>query len=338
MDFTLTPDQELLRDSARALLAGECPPALVRAHIDDPSAADPLWEHLREWVALAEHPLVDLCLFLEEMGRVLAPGPYFATAALFAPLLAATGHELLTQVLAGEVTGTVAAAGPDGVWPYRAAEVSADRVRTFVLEADRVDHVAVVLPGPEVVVTERLPCRQVATVDFSRRVFEVEVPASTPDAVPLDPTALTGLMQRATVALAAEMVGTARRILDMTVEYAKQRVQFDRAIGSFQAVQHKLADVSLEIERAEAAVYYAAMTIDAGDPDRHRAVHVAKAAAGTAATRAAKDGMQVHGGIGYTWEHDLHLFIRRAYGSEHLLGTTEWHHDRLADLLLAELP
>jgi len=104
-------------------------------------------------------------------------------------------------------------------------------------------------------------------------------------------------------------------------------------IGSFQAIQHKLADVALDLERATSAVYYAAMAIDAKDADWHRATHVAKAAAGAAATRAAKDGIQIHGGIGYTWEHDLHLFIRHAYGSEAWLGTRDWHHDRLAELL-----
>ena len=135
-------------------------------------------------------------------------------------------------------------------------------------------------------------------------------------------------------ALAAEMVGTARRLFDMALAYAKERIQFDVPIGSFQAIQHKLAECSLAVERATAAAQYAAMTIDADDADRHRAVHVAKAAAGTAVTRAAKDAAQVHGGIGYTWEHDLHLFLRHAYGSEHWMGTTEWHHDRLADLLL----
>jgi alkylation response protein AidB-like acyl-CoA dehydrogenase len=105
-------------------------------------------------------------------------------------------------------------------------------------------------------------------------------------------------------------------------------------IGSFQAIQHKLADCSVDLERARSAVYYAAMCIDADDPERHRAAHVAKAATGRAATHCAKDGMQIHGGIGYTWEHDLHLYIRRAYASEHLLGTAGWHHDRLADLIL----
>jgi len=136
------------------------------------------------------------------------------------------------------------------------------------------------------------------------------------------------------VALAAEMVGTARRLFDMTLGYAKERIQFDVPIGSFQAIQHKLADMALDLERATSAVQYAAMAHDADDPERHRATHVAKAAAGAAATRAAKDGIQIHGGIGYTWEHDLHLFIRRAFGSEHWLGTRADHHDQLAELLI----
>jgi alkylation response protein AidB-like acyl-CoA dehydrogenase len=128
-------------------------------------------------------------------------------------------------------------------------------------------------------------------------------------------------------------MGTVRTLLEMTVSYARERVQFDRPIGSFQAVQHKLADVALDRERAEAAVFYAAMCVDAGDADATRAAHVAKAAAGTAARRAAKDAVQIHGGIGFTWEHDLHLFIRRAYTSEFLFGSSQWHHDRLGEML-----
>ncbi len=329
MDFSLTPDQELLRDTARALLAKECPTSLVRAHIDDPAAADPLWEHLREFAGLGAGSAVDLCLFLEQTGYVAAPGPFFATAALFAPLLDAIGSDLLEKVLAGEHTGTLAVAGMDGVWA-----VSPDTTKTFVPEADRVDHVAVVGPGPSVTVTEHPPVRLLETVDTSRRLFDVDTTGLAGTALALDPAALESVVERATVGLAAEMVGTARHLFDMTLRYAKERVQFDRPIGSFQAIQHKLADMALDLERSWSSVYYAAMTLDAGDADRHRAVHVAKAAAGEAATRCAKDGIQIHGGIGYTWEHDLHLFIRRAYASEALLGTTGWHHDRLGDLLI----
>lgn len=330
MDFALTPEQELLRDSARAVLTKECPVSLVRAHIDDPSAADAVWEHIGEWVGLAQGPLVDLCLFMEEAGAVLLPGPFFATTALFAPLLGALDHALLPTVVTGETTGAVALAGGAGEWT-----LSDDPVRTFVLEADRVDRVALVLAGPRALVTERLPARQVPTLDTSRRVFEVSVPVATDAAVEIDPAALNDVVERATVALAAELVGTTRHVLETTVEYAKARVQFDRPIGSFQAIQHTIVDMALDLERAVSAVYYAAMTVDADDPDRRRAVHVAKAAAGEAAKRVAKDALQIHGGIGYTWEHDLHLYLRRAYASEPLLGTTSWHHDRLGDLLLA---
>jgi alkylation response protein AidB-like acyl-CoA dehydrogenase len=328
MDFTITEDQELLRSSARQLMAGECPTSLVRAHMSDPQAADQLWGHLRAWMGVAGGPLVDLCLVLEETGAALAPGPFFPTAALFAPLLAALDHDLLPRVLAGEVTGTVAMAGADGIWAP-----NDDPTKTFVPEADLVDHVAVVTAGPSVVVTGPLPARHVATVDTSRRLAEVDT-AGAGSGVAVSPETIQDVLERAYVALAAEMLGTARWLLEATLAYAKSREQFGRPIGAFQAIQHKLANMALACERAWSAVYYAAMAIDSGDPDRHRAAHVAKAASGAAATLAAKDGIQVHGGIGYTWEHDLHLFIRRAYASEHLLGTSGWHHDRLGELLV----
>jgi len=311
VDFTMTDEQVMLRDTARGLLAKHCPMSLVRAHIDDPSVADPLWEHLREWVVLGDGPLVDLCVFLEECGAVLAPGPFLATV-------------LARRLVDVEGSATVALAGGDGHWT-----VNDQPTKTFVLEADRVDHVLSVSSSG---VTDVVPISmgQVGSVDWSRRIFEVGCPARG-TVVEAD---IDDWLERAYVAVAAELVGTARWMLHATLEYAKQRVQFDVPIGSFQAIQHKLANMSLAVERATSAVYYAAMAIDADDPDRHRAGHVAKAAAGRAATLCAKDGIQIHGGIGYTWEHDLHLYIRRAYASEHLLGTSGWHHDRLAALLL----
>ena len=328
MDFALTADQQLVRDSARALLQNECPTSLVRAHMSDTRAYEPLWKHLREWTALAGGSLVDLCLFLEETGAVLAPGPFFATTALFVPLLRAIGHPLLERAVGGEVTGTVGVAGKSGDWV-----VNADPVKTFVPEADRVDWVALVVPGPAVVLRERPAACYVETVDTSRRLAEVDV-ADVSTAVALSDDALRDVLEIATVGLAAEMLGTARWLFETTLAYAKVRVQFGKPIGSFQAVQHKLANMRLALERAWSSVYYAAMTIDAHDADRHRAAHVAKAAAGEAAKLCAKDGIQIHGGIGYTWEHDLHLFIRRAYASEFLLGGVDWHHDRLASLIL----
>ncbi len=330
MDFSLTEDQVLLRDTARSLLANECPTTLLREHITDPSAADALTAQLGEFVGLAGADLTDLAIFVEELGYVAAPGPFFANAAIFAPLLAALGSPLLDDVLEGTTTGTVALAGSDGTW-----RVNGEARKTFVPEAHRVEWIAVVGEGPTVRLTQGLPSRLLETVDTTRRLFDVDTSGAQGETFAIDPDALAAVIERAAVALSAEMVGTARRMFEMTLQYAKERIQFDVPIGSFQAMQHKLADMSLAIERATSAVQYAAMTITEGDSDRHRATHVAKAAAGAAVTRAAKDGIQIHGGIGYTWEHDLHLFMRRAYTSETWLGTTGYHHDRLADLLIA---
>ena len=330
MDFTLTDDEQLLKDSAHRLLAAECPPSLVRAHIDDREVAGGLWEHLAGWTELGAGPMTDLCLFLEETGAALAPGPFFATTVLWSPLATAIGADP-----AG--VGTVAMAGANGAW-----QVNQDPVKTFVLDADRTEQVAFVLAGPSVAVADSssISLRPVDTVDSSRRVFEARVPEGIVGE-PVDPSVIEELLERAWVGLSAELMGTARRLLETTIAYAKARVQFDRPIGSFQAIQHKLADVALGVERAWAATYYAAMAMDAGGPggggadsDRRRAAHVAKAASAGAAHRAAKDAVQVHGGIGFTWEHDLHLWMRRAFASEALFGSREWHHDRLADLLL----
>jgi len=314
MDFSLTDDQQLLRDTATKLMERECPPALVRAHIDDPAAYEPLWRHLREFTALGAGPATDLALFLEQTGYAAAPGPFLATA-LFTSL---TGGD-------GETTGTVAFLD--------------DAMNPFVIEADRVDHVALIAPGPAVAVVgvasirDRL--RFVSTVDFSRRSFQLAASDLDVAFEPVDPERFEAWRDRAHVSIAAEMTGTARHIFDMSLAYAKERNQFDRPIGSFQAIQHKLADMSLALQRATAAVQYGAMTCDAASGDRMLACHSAKAAAGEAARRILKDGAQIHGGIGYTWEHDLHLYLRRATADEDMLGTTSWHLDRIAASLFA---
>jgi len=313
MDFSLTDEQQLLRDTAAKLLERECPPSLLRAHIDDPSVYEPLWRHLSEYTALGAGPASDLCLFLEQTGYVAAPGPFLATAL----------YESLTGDDAN--TGTIAFAD--------------DAMNPFVLEADRVDRVAIIGPGLTVAVVDTAAVgdrlRFVANIDFSRRTFQLDVNDLDLDSQPIDPEVYVAWRDRAHVAIAAEMTGTAQRIFDMALAYAKEREQFDRPIGSFQAIQHKLADMSLAVQRATAAVHYGAMTCDASAGDRTLACHSAKAAAGEAARRILKDGAQIFGGIGYTWEHDLHLYLRRATADEDTLGTTSWHLDRVADLLFA---
>ncbi len=360
MDFTLTDEQILLRDTARALFRRECPMSLVRACMDDPAAVAPLEAHLRDWVVLGDGALVDLCLFLEEHGAALAPGTFFVSAALALPLLraaagstgtAVTGGEggsgagrdagvlddaagiaaLADRVAAGELAMTVAVAGTDGRWVP-----NDDPRRTFVLEADQAGAVAVVGDGGIQVVAP-VPCATpMGYIDFTRHPFALDTRVlDTAATGTLAPEALERWSARASVAVAADLVGTGRALLERTVAYVTERVQFDVPIGSFQAVQHRLADMALGLERATSAVYWAAMCLDEDDPDWRRATHIAKAEAGDAATAAAKGAMQLHGGIGFTWEHDLHLFTRRAYAGEHLLGTAADHRDALADLLFS---
>src|SRR2546423_1077529 len=202
MDFALTEEQELLRDSARSMLAGECPTSLLRAHMDDRAAAEPLWRHLSEWTELGRGSLVDLCLFLEELGAVAAPGPFFATTTVFAGL----GLDGI---------GTVALAGADGQWVP-----SPDPLKTFVLDADMVDHVAFVLDGPQLAVLPRreLELRPVGLLDSTRRVFEVTAPDDLRVQL-LDRDVVQATLERAWIGLAAEMLGAARWIFDATLAY-----------------------------------------------------------------------------------------------------------------------
>jgi len=173
---------------------------------------------------------------------------------------------------------------------------------------------------------------EVDQMDRLRRQFSVDA-GGDPGGEPIDPAAWRHAVERALVTCSAELIGVGRWLLDAAVDYAKERVQFDRPIGSFQGLQWELVDAALELERAAAAVAYAAMCVDAGDSDRRRAVHGAKAEAGLAARACARTSMQVHGGIGYTWENGLHLRLRRAYAGDAFMGPSSYHHDRLAESL-----
>ncbi|MDQ1532480.1 MAG: hypothetical protein QOF28_241, partial [Actinomycetota bacterium] len=191
----------------------------------------------------------------------------------------------------------------------------------------------VVVPGSDV------KTRAVRTLDGSRAVADVMLDRVRvgPDRV-LGPAggaapALRRALEEATVALALETVGTCQSIFDVTLEYAKSRQQFGVPIGSFQAIKHKFADMLIALERARATGYYAALTIAADDERRTLAVAVAKAAAGDCQRLLGKEGIQIHGGIGYTWEHDMHLYVKRAKSNDAFFGGTAWHRSRIASLL-----
>jgi alkylation response protein AidB-like acyl-CoA dehydrogenase len=187
--------------------------------------------------------------------------------------------------------------------------------------------------------TQGVAVRVLPSVDETRKLCEVKF-----DNVTVPATALLGdldggwpalarVTDRAAVALAAEMCGAAQRVLDMTVDYAKLRVAFGKPIGIYQGVKHKCADMLIEIENAKSLTYYAAWAVDESEPDAAMAVSMAKAAASDAGRKVCAAGIQLHGGIGMTWEHDLQLYLKRAKASEIALGDATWHRERIARLL-----
>ncbi|MEZ5502304.1 MAG: acyl-CoA dehydrogenase [Halioglobus sp.] len=317
MDFSLTDEQRMIRETARTLFGRECTLDLVRRAWADPEAARPLWDnHLIDWLELAAQPLTDITLFMEEYGRAVVPGAYFAS--LLAAFVAGTVDARITGA------ASVAVAGPDGYWiPHGEPDWH------FVLTADQAQQLVVVSGSPQaprvaVVPAAGLAMDEVQHMDQLRRQYRVAGSALPPGQA-IDPLAWEQAVRRALVAAAAELVGVGRWLLDSAVAYAQERQQFGRPIGSFQGLQWKLVDAALELERAAAAVSWAAMCEDAGDPEAKSAAHCAKLEAGSAARRCARTSLQVHGGIGYTWDHGLHFWLRRAYAGDAFMGPSDYH-------------
>lgn len=375
MDLDFTPDQSDLREGIRGVLERECPPALVRALAEtgDRGAVERLWEQMvaLDWPALTvpeEHGgiglgAVELAILAEEAGRVVAPGPLLATASQFVPAVREVGGEAsgrwLAAVATWETSGTLALA-EGGRFTLDAVTATVDRtgdhvvvdgVKEYVAEAGAVDEIAVAarIPGTEgddglvVVVVPAAACgvEPIHTLDPTRQYARVVLDSVVVGADRLlgaDGSAARGLaraIEEATMAAAMETVGACQAILDMTVAYARERVQFGRPIGSFQAVKHKAADMLVALERARATGLFAAACIAEDDERRGLAVSVAKAAAGDAQRVVVQEGIQLHGGIGYTWEHNLHLFAKRAKSGDAVWGTARHHRARLAQSLTA---
>ena len=307
---------------------------------------------------------VEVALLAEELGRATAPGPLLATTTQFVPAVREVGGEragpVLSAVAAGELTGALVWAEGDR-WHHdgvatTAVETGEGRWRldgrtTAVLSAADVDTLAVVAraadnPGrdglgvflvdpaaveltPRPVLDPTLPLADVAlrevTVD-ARAVLAV--PGATGVAA-----AVERATQEATVAMALSTIGASRHIFELTLDYAKVREQYDQVIGSFQALKHRFADMYLAVERANAVAYFAALTIAEDHQRRAEATHLAKAAAGDCQRLVAEDGLQLHGGIGYTWEHDLHFLLKRAKAGDLLCGGAAQHRSALANLL-----
>ena len=357
MQFGLNESQEFLRDSARKFFAGECSIAEVRRLMETDTAFDAsLWAKLAEqgYTGIifpeefggVELGIVELILLIEEAGRALLPGPFFSTVVMAGSLLdsIATREQkmkYLAPICRGDARATVAFFEAEGSWDLADVRLSATNSRLkgeklFVPDAAVADWLIVVAQNGVFLVDSKAPgirIKPMLAMDLTRKVYSVQF-----DNVPAEKLGETDALPRpraiATVALAAELVGGMQRTLDITVEYAKTRKQFGKPIGIFQAVQHQCADMYLETESARSAVYYAAWALQHHAPDTAEAVSIAKLYASDASRTVGNRGIQVHGGMGFTWENDLHLYYRRAKASETAFGDATFHRERLARLTI----
>jgi alkylation response protein AidB-like acyl-CoA dehydrogenase len=314
--FAFTDDQLSFRDAVRDLLEKECPPAAVRdAWTNERGRTASAWAALAEMGVLgalvpeAEGGLglteLDVVLLAEETGRAALPEPFVEHVLVGAPLLATDA------VVSGAETVTAG----DPLVPY------ADTATTIV----RLGHESFV------VAREAAELRARRSVDHSRRLFEV---VATGDAAPLDGAAVSSAYWRGTLGFSAQLVGLGHALLDTTAEYVVARRQFGVPIGSFQALKHKLADVRIALEFAAPLVYRAAYSLSAGDPAARTHVAMGKAAAADAASLAARHALQCHGAIGYSFEHDLHLWIKRVWALAAAWGDATWHRELVARAIL----
>ena len=326
VDFDLSSDQLALRDAARELLDARSSSERVRKLIDSSEMYDAdLWREMAEqgWLALdlAEDDgglglgFVEVAVLAEEVGRHVAPAPYASTVLARQALAGTPWAERLTS---GESIGAIAWGG--GVVVDAAI---ADVLVVVDLDAVTAYDIAGRRPGAEAAMDLTRPVSRTMSLDDGLRVGDADL--------------ATVLLDRGATAYAAELLGAAQRMLEATVEYAKVREQFGRPIGSFQAVKHRCADMLVDVEGMRSAVWYAAWAIDADAEDRSLAASTAKAWASDAGMRVLNSALQVHGGIGFTWEHDLHLYLKRAHLDAMLFGDASYHRERIATLLKARV-
>jgi alkylation response protein AidB-like acyl-CoA dehydrogenase len=309
---------------------------------------------------------VDLVVLMEEMGRAVVPGPFFSTVLLGGLALLEAGTDAqkkawLPKISSGEARATLAWMEPSAELGARGLTLQAtakgagftlDGTKLFVHDAHTADVIVVAArtgsgKSPEEGIslflvpkgTPGLSVTLLPTMDQTRKLCEVGLKSVALGADALMGPAGSGwaplarVIDRATVALCAEMCGGAQKVLEMTVEYAKIRQAFGRPIGSYQGVKHKAADMLVDVENSKSITYYAAWAMDEGVPEGPLAVSMAKAYVSDAYRRVSGAGIQLHGGIGFTWEHDLHLYFKRAKGSEFTFGDATWHRERVAQLV-----
>jgi alkylation response protein AidB-like acyl-CoA dehydrogenase len=310
---------------------------------------------------------VELCILQEEQGRRLAASPFFATVALAVPLITGAGSEaqrraLLPRIAAGELRVACALSGLDGRPPFAGVTATLERrgagfalsgASDFVIHGDAADLLLVLARAPgssgdagiSVVAlpagTAGVAIEPHVMLDLTRPMSRIEFTDVAVSAEQLlgEPGVVAAAVGRALdlarIALASEALGGAQYVLEMTTEYAKQRIQFGRPIGSFQAIKHRLADMMIEVEAARSAAWYAASVADEEGGELAEAAAIAKSYCCDAYFDCAANAIQLHGGIGFTWEHEAHLYFKRARATATLLGSPAWQRERLVRLIAA---
>jgi alkylation response protein AidB-like acyl-CoA dehydrogenase len=376
MDFGFSEEQDMLRQSVRGFLEAECPMTYVRQMMEDERGfSDDQWKKMVElgWPSLiipeqhggAGLNMVDMVVVLEEMGKVVMPGPFFASAILGGIAIDLGGSDAQKQrylpgLATGQIKATLAQVEESGRWdaegialPAKSAGggFSLSGTKLFVHDAHNADLLIVPVrtggsgtDGITLLIVDAkakgVSTRVLKTMDQTRKLCEVGF-----DNVAVGKDSVLGaagkgwplldrLIDRAKVALCAEMCGGAQKVLEMSVEYAKVREQFGKPIGSFQAIQHKCANMMVQVESAKSATYYAAWAVANDVPEAHLAACMAKAYCSDAYRFVSAEGIQIHGGIGFTWEHDMHLYFKRAKGSEVTFGDATWNRELVAQVVL----
>ncbi len=375
MDFGFSEEQDMLRKSARDFLGKEAPMTYVRQMMeDDRGFRHEQWRKMAElgWMGLilpedhggAGLDFVDMVVVLEEMGRVVLPGPFFSTLVGSVAILdggsTAQKQELLPKIAAGEFRVTLAQLEPNARWDAEGIELEAKKAgggyalsgtKLFVPDAHTADRLVVAARAPGskgaegvslFLVDAQAPGVETTllkTMDQTRKLCEVvlksvSVPADRVLGTPGEGwKLLERVVDRGKVGLCAEMCGGAEKVLEMSVEYAKVREQFGRPIGSFQAIQHKCANMLVEVESSKSAAYYAAWAVANDVAEAPLAAAMAKAYCSDAYRHTAGEGIQIHGGIGFTWEHDMHIYFKRAKSSEVTFGDATWNREIVAQLI-----
>jgi acyl-CoA dehydrogenase len=362
VELEFTGEQEELRASVRSFLEKECPIDVVRAVVETGEAPEKLWGSMvaLDWPALAVPEeyggigltILETSVVVEELGRAVAPGPLLATVTQFAPMVREVGsseqqQHFLSAVATGAVAGAVAVADHPRAWSLDDVTMTAEPAdggwmltgRKFaVLAAEGTTDIIVVARvgegmGAFVVPIAQAGLSPVHSLDASRPLAEATldhlfVPHDHALGEPGSAASTSGIsraLQEATLGLALEAVGTCDALFQLLLAYLKERQQFGVAIGSFQALKHKMSNMFLAIERARSLCYFAAAAINEDTPTRATSVSMAKAASDDCQKLVCREAIQSFGGIGYTWEHDAHLYVKRASTDGTLFGGAAVH-------------